>query len=121
MSTIKQCFFAKPLSPCMQCNLASLLTHWRVPFCFSMSPTYTRICFKTYIAFCYVVTDAVGRKDIHHHKRAIVQVLIKDKKNTQWGYFCHNHTWMCLPDLENLTFSIPIFWPISHPSIYQFC
>ena len=27
---------------------------------------------------------------------------------------------MCLPDLENLTFSIPIFCLISHPSVYHF-
>ena len=31
-----------------------------------------------------------------------------------------NRTWMCLPHLENLTFSIPIFCPISHPSVYHF-
>ena len=29
------------------------------------------------------------------------------------GYFHQNRTWMCLPDLENLTFSIPIFCLIS--------
>ena len=30
-------------------------------------------------------------------------------------YFHQNCTWMCLPDLENLTFSIPIFCLISPP------
>ena len=35
-------------------------------------------------------------------------------------YFHQNRTWMCLPDLENMTFSIPIFYPISHPSVYHF-
>ena len=35
-------------------------------------------------------------------------------------YFCLNHTWMCLPNLKNLTFSIPIFRPITHPSVYLF-
>ena len=35
-------------------------------------------------------------------------------------YFHQNCTWMCLPDLENLTFSIPIFCLISHPSVYHF-
>ena len=41
-------------------------------------------------------------------------------KMPRGGYFHQNHTWMCLPDLENLTFSIPIFCPISHPSVYHF-
>ena len=36
------------------------------------------------------------------------------------GYFHQNRTWMCLPDLENLTFSIPIFCLIYHPSVYHF-
>ena len=36
------------------------------------------------------------------------------------GYFHQNRTWMCLPNLENLTFSIPIFRPITHPLVYQF-
>ena len=37
------------------------------------------------------------------------------------GGFSHqNRTWMCLPDLENLTISIPIFCQISHPSVYHF-
>ena len=27
------------------------------------------------------------------------------------GFFHQNHTWMCLPDLKNLTISIPIFLP----------
>ena len=36
------------------------------------------------------------------------------------GYFHQNHMWMCLLDLENLTISIPFFWPISHPSVYHF-
>ena len=36
------------------------------------------------------------------------------------GYFHHNRTWMFLPDLKNLTFSIPFFCSISHPSVYQF-
>ena len=35
------------------------------------------------------------------------------------GYFHQNRTWMCLMDLENLTFSIPIFCLISHPSLMQ--
>ena len=35
------------------------------------------------------------------------------------GYFHQNRTWMCLPNLENLTFSIPIFCPCSHPSVYH--
>ena len=35
------------------------------------------------------------------------------------GYFHQNRMWICLPDLENLTFSIPIFCPISHPSVYH--
>ena len=38
----------------------------------------------------------------------------------QRGYFHQNRTWMCLPDLENLTFSIPIFCSISNPSVYHF-
>ena len=37
------------------------------------------------------------------------------------GYFHQNRTWMCLPDVKNLTFSIPIFCLISHPSVYHFC
>ena len=36
------------------------------------------------------------------------------------GFFHQNCTWMCLPDLENLTISIPIFCKISHPSVYHF-
>ena len=36
------------------------------------------------------------------------------------GFFHQNRTWMCLPDLENLTISIPIFCQISHPSVYHF-
>ena len=36
------------------------------------------------------------------------------------GYFHKNCTWMCLPDVENLTFSIPFFCWISHPSVYRF-
>ena len=36
------------------------------------------------------------------------------------GYFHQNRMWMCLPDLENLTFSIPIFCLTSHPSVYHF-
>ena len=28
--------------------------------------------------------------------------------------------WMCLPNLENLTFYIQIFGPITHPSVYHF-
>ena len=36
------------------------------------------------------------------------------------GYFHQNHMWMCLPDLENLIFSIPIFCLISQPSVYHF-
>ena len=36
------------------------------------------------------------------------------------GYFHQNRMWMCLPDLEKLTFSIPIFCLISHPSVYHF-
>ena len=31
------------------------------------------------------------------------------------GYFHQNRTWSCLPDLENLTFSIPIFLPNFSP------
>ena len=36
------------------------------------------------------------------------------------GFFHQNRMWMCLPDLENLTISIPIFCQISHPSVYHF-
>ena len=36
------------------------------------------------------------------------------------GYFHQNRTWMCLPDVENLTFSIPTFCLIPHPSVYHF-
>ena len=36
------------------------------------------------------------------------------------GYFHQHRTWTYLPDLENLTISIPIFCLISHPSIYHF-
>ena len=36
------------------------------------------------------------------------------------GYFRQNRTWMCLPNLKNLTFSIPIFRPITHPLVYHF-
>ena len=32
------------------------------------------------------------------------------------GFFHQNRTWMCLPEL---TFSIPIFRPITHPSVYS--
>ena len=32
------------------------------------------------------------------------------------GYFCQNRMWMCLPNLKNLTFSIPIFLP-NYPPI----
>ena len=35
-------------------------------------------------------------------------------------YFHQNCTWMCLPDLENLTFSIPIFCLLFHLSVYNF-
>ena len=31
------------------------------------------------------------------------------------GYFHQNRTWICLPDLENFTFCIPIFLPIYPP------
>ena len=31
------------------------------------------------------------------------------------GYSSQNSTWMCLSNLENLTFSIPIFRPITYP------
>ena len=32
------------------------------------------------------------------------------------GYFCQNRAWMCLPNLENLIFSIQFFfWPNSPP------
>ena len=37
-----------------------------------------------------------------------------------WGYFLQNCMWMCLSNLENLTFSVPIFRPITHPSVYLF-
>ena len=47
---------------------------------------------------------------------------IKDKRNDRYlmagGHFHQDCTWMCLPNLENLTFSIPIFHPITHPSIW---
>ena len=36
------------------------------------------------------------------------------------GYFRQNCTWMCLPDLKNWAFSIPIFCHITHPSVYHF-
>ena len=36
------------------------------------------------------------------------------------GYFQWNHAWMCLLDLENPTFSIPICCQICHPSVYHF-
>ena len=38
---------------------------------------------------------------------------------TQRGYFHQNCMWMCLPHLENLTFSIPIFRTITHLSVYH--
>ena len=38
-----------------------------------------------------------------------------DEPDTPGGYFHQNHTWMCLPDLENLTISIPIFCLICPP------
>ena len=37
------------------------------------------------------------------------------------GVFETFYTWMCLPDFKKLTFSIPIFINIYHPSVYQFC
>ena len=37
------------------------------------------------------------------------------------GVFENFCMWMCLPDIEILTFSLPIFVPIYHPSVYQFC
>ena len=36
------------------------------------------------------------------------------------GYFGQYCMWIYLPDLESLTFSIPIFRPITHPSVYYF-
>ena len=36
------------------------------------------------------------------------------------GYFHQNCMWMCLPYLENLTFSIPTFSLISHLSVCHF-
>ena len=35
-------------------------------------------------------------------------------------YFCQNCMWICLPDLENFTFSILSFSTITHPSVYLF-
>ena len=36
------------------------------------------------------------------------------------GYVCQNCMWMCLLHLEKLTFSIPTFSTITHPSVYHF-
>ena len=36
------------------------------------------------------------------------------------GFFHQNRAWMCLPDLENLTISIPILCQIYHPLVYHF-
>ena len=52
----------------------------------------------------------------HSHMLVDIDCLSK----ARGGYFHQNRTWMCLPDLENLTISIPIFCLISHPSIYHF-
>ena len=55
--------------------------------------------------------------------RITSKVRKKKQKTTKYhgGVYSHqNCTWMCLPDLENLTFSWPIFCPISHPSVYHF-
>ena len=38
--------------------------------------------------------------------------LILNEQSPEGGYFHQNCTWMCLRDLENLTFSIPIFCQI---------
>ena len=50
------------------------------------------------------------------------QVFTKSQFPPYWlgGYSHQNRTWMCLLDHENLTFSIPILCPISHPSVYHF-
>ena len=42
------------------------------------------------------------------------------RQESRGGYFHQNHTWMCLPNLQNLTLSIPMFCLISHPSVYHF-
>ena len=42
--------------------------------------------------------------------------LVKSRR----GYFCQNCMWICLLHLENLTFSIPTFSTITHPSVYHF-
>ena len=50
------------------------------------------------------------------------QVFTKSQFPPYWlgGYSHQNRTWMCLLDHKNLTFSIPILCPISHPSVYHF-
>ena len=67
-------------------------------------------------------------------KNLIGSFCVSSHKNDfQWNSSIHNfgnwrrgggshqnRTWMWLPDLENLTFSIPIFCPISHPLVYHF-
>ena len=48
-----------------------------------------------------------------------VQPALKNKAGGGGGDFRQNRTWMCLPNLENLNFSIQ-FPPITHPSVYLF-
>ena len=58
----------------------------------------------------------------------LVYLVVCATKKSKWltkkkpgeGYFHQNRTWMCLPNVKNLTFSIPIFCLISHPSINHF-
>ena len=46
-----------------------------------------------------------------------VSVLFWSHHHIPGGYSHQNCKWMCLLDLENLTFSILIFCPISQPSV----
>ena len=56
----------------------------------------------------------------HNLNRIMGRALLALCEKTPGGYFRQNCTWMCLPDLDNLTLSIQIFRPISHPSVYHF-
>ena len=57
------------------------------------------------------------------HKASQGYILLKNSvhkgpKFRGGGYFHQNRTWMCLPDLENLTISIPNFCLISYTHQY---
>ena len=43
-----------------------------------------------------------------------------ESRLSPWGYFCQNSMWMYLPNLKNLTFSLPIFRPTIPTYQYTF-